>query len=140
MIFVRELEVWGYPGSKLSIEEGDRLVAEIGNELNFPETVLIPHHSTPYETDVENLSICLSEGELTLDAFAHFCSRQNLAVDIKDIRAASEFLTYSYGQKLAWLHLPAERDTDQYLATISQKLQQHSCSLIDPESLACLVP
>lgn len=140
MKFVRELEVWGYPGNKLSIEEIDRLVAKIGDELNFSKVVLIPYHSIPDETDVENLSICLSEGELTLDALVRFCNRENLAVDVQDIKTASEFLTYSFGQKLAWLHLPAECDTDQYLVTISKRLQWHSCSLIDPESLTCLIP
>jgi len=139
MNYVRELEVWGYPGNQISLEECDRLIASIANELSLPENTLIPYHSIPDVTDVENLSIGLSERELTLDDFVQFCTKKGIFANLADSNSANEFLTLWYGQKLAWLHLPQQLDTDLYLAKVYGKLKERHCSLIDPDSLVCLI-
>jgi hypothetical protein len=139
MIFVRELEIWGAPGEELEREESDRLIGQIASELGLPEMALIPYHSIPDKTDVENLSICLLEGELTLEAFTRFCHLRGLNVDLADEEVASKFLIFSFGQKLAWLHLSMEYDNDKQLVSISSRLKRHSLALIDPESLVCLI-
>lgn len=139
MIRVRELEVWGYPGIRRSLEEGDFFIKEIERALYLPDNSLIPYHSIPDDTDVENLSFGFSERELLREDFVLFCNEQNLDADPTDSNSANEFLTYWYGQKLAWLHLPEKYDTDVYLAQLSAELKQRSCALIDPELLICLV-
>lgn len=139
MIKVRELEIWGYPGSIRGREACDLLIGEIAIELGLPGTVVIPYHSIPSSVDVENLSICLTERELALEEFSSFCVLRGLKVDTQDTNAANDFLNFYFGQKLGWLHLPTAYDDESRILFISKVLKGQSCALIDPDSLSCTI-
>jgi hypothetical protein len=114
-------------------------VAEIANELGFGSETIMPLHQVPDHVDCENLKMALAERELSLNDLAKFCSASGYSLNPDDPTVAYHFLNYSYGQRLAWLHLDERDDHDAMRSRIYMVARRKRLALVDPENLLCLV-
>ena len=93
----------------------------------------------PDQTDAENLAIAFEESELEKEDFLIFCEANDLAVNPEDFNSACRFLEYSYGRRLAWLHIPEDKDVQECLGRVVLWIRLKNLVVVDPDSLCCLV-
>lgn len=103
-----ELELWLPPLSDSAPLEGKELAARCQRETGLPSDVVLGLNFVPDEQDVEQLKRAVEANEVKPEDFQSFCERRGLQPTPEDTRSAAEFLAFTRGQSLAWLHLPAE--------------------------------
>ncbi|HET8730831.1 MAG TPA: hypothetical protein VFM34_06945 [Moraxellaceae bacterium] len=136
---VIELEVWSQPEVILTADAGHEFTA------GFPKTalpkgaVLLGLSSVPDRVDSENLKVGLTEGELKVSDFKEFCRKRGFQFDLDDVEAASAFLEFSYGRKMAWLHIPEHAFDCAELAHMVAALRRIGFVLVDPDAISCFL-
>jgi|APTNR8051073442_1049403.scaffolds.fasta_scaffold31474_3 hypothetical protein len=103
-----ELELWLPPQSDQAPLEGKDVAARCQRETGLAPDVVLGLSFVPDEHDVGTLKRALEEGEVEADEFRSFCQNRGLPSDAEDTQSAAEFVAFTQGQPLAWLHLPAE--------------------------------
>ena len=136
MKLVREYEIWSTPGSP-TVDPAST-VAQVAKELGFAGEVIIPFNQVPEPVDCQNLNMAMAERELSIEDLADFCSSTGYSLNLDDPNLAYHFLNYSFGQRLAWVHLDAKDDHDAVRARIFSVARRNELALVDPEDLACV--
>jgi hypothetical protein len=103
-----ELELWLPPLSDRAPLEGKELAARCQRETGLPSDVVLGLSFVPDELYVEQLKRAIETNEVKAGDFQDFCERRGLLPTPENTRSAAEFLAFTRGQSLAWLHLPAE--------------------------------
>ena len=103
-----ELELCLPPLSDRAPLEGKELAARCQSETGLAPDVVLGLNFVPDELDVSQLKRAFETEEVKPEEFHSFCEKRGLRPNPEDPRAAAEFLAFSRGQKVAWLHLPAE--------------------------------
>ncbi|MBV1777397.1 hypothetical protein KSF73_16875 [Burkholderiaceae bacterium DAT-1] len=138
MISVREMELWTSPGKLYA----DSFPAEVGKsfstELPLASNIFIALNSVPDEIDSENLLIAFEEGELAVGDFKRFCMLAGFECDEYNHLSACRFLEFSYGRKVAWIHLPESTDSESELKLIAAWTREKGLALVDPDELYCI--
>lgn len=102
-----DLELWSLPLEAQMPLDGKLIAEECRASTGLPDDVVLGLDFMPDSTDVSNLEISISRGEVTSQAFQEFCAMHKLKHDRHDPRSACWFLACALGQPLAWLHFPA---------------------------------
>lgn len=102
-----DLELWSLPLDAQMPFDGKRIAEECRTSTGLPDDVVLGLNFIPDATDITNLEISISQGEVTTQAFQEFCAKHNLLHDRYDPLSAGRFLATAFGQPLAWLHFPA---------------------------------
>lgn len=102
-----DLELWSLPLEAQMPFDGKLIAEECRTSTGLPDDVVLGLNFIPDATDITNLEISISSGEVTTQAFQEFCAKNNLLHDRNDSLSAGRFLAYAFGQPLAWLHFPA---------------------------------
>ena len=103
-----ELELCLPPLSDRAPLEGKQLAARCQRETGLSSDVVLGLNFVPDEQDVEQLKRALETEEVKSEDFHSFCETRGLRPNPEDTRSAAEFPVFARGQRLAWLHLPAE--------------------------------
>jgi hypothetical protein len=103
-----ELELCLAPRSIDAPLEGKDVAARCQQETGLSRDVVLGLSFVPEQYDVEELKRAVEATEVRLEDFQAFCKRRGLPSDPQNTRSAAEFLAFAQGQRLAWLHLPAE--------------------------------
>lgn len=101
-----ELEVWSPPGLQLHVEYGKTVLAPEMWSAGIARDMFLGLSEVPDSTDCQNLQMGLDSGALAKDAFTDFCLSHGLVGSTNDALSAARFLEFTYGRKLAWVHIP----------------------------------
>ena len=74
----------------------------------------------------------LDDGELSRANFDAFCATHQIPADPDSPRAAALFLEYSFGRKLAWLHLPEDEEA-KLLPRLQEAMKARGLVVVDPD-------
>jgi len=131
---VVELELWSLPGSPRTPFDGKTVAERCQLETSMSPRVVLGLNFIPGAEDVQSLGASLATGELRQEDFMEFCTERGLEPDPHKEQSAAEFLAFSQGQALAWLHLPAEADGLTMARTLVTWARQNEMQLRDGAS------
>jgi hypothetical protein len=135
-----ELELRSYPGILINNQSKSALELKFVTETGLSQWIISPLGFISDPVDVINLAMSIDEGELKIEDFLFYCGNNNLTPNINNTDSAYKFLCFSYGQPIAWLHLPTEDGRLEYnLAVIMKWAKSNSFSVIDTDQLYCFV-
>ena len=103
-----ELELWLPPRCEQAPLEGKDVADRCQHETGLAPDVVLGLSFVPDEHDVGALRRAIEQGEVKLEEFRRFCLGRGLPFEAENARSAAEFVAFTQGQPLAWLHLPAE--------------------------------
>jgi len=105
---VVELELWSLPRSARTPFDGKTVAERCRLETGMSPRVVLGLNFVPGAEDVQSLDGALATGEFRQEDFMAFCTERGLEPDPRHEQSAAEFLAFTQGQALAWVHLPAE--------------------------------
>ena len=134
-----DLELWSAPGSSLCLPSGRPVAERCRVDLGLPESVVLGLSFDSDDTDVQNLTLALQEGELTEADFRMFCSKHDAPATLTHTESAARFLAFSYGQSLAWLHFPATTSGAQMCRNVIHWARRENLCVVQATAQYCLL-
>ena len=103
-----ELELCTLPRTPGTPFDGKDVAQRCRSDTGLPETAVLGLSFIPDRIDVQNLHTSITKSELGAEEFLAYCAESSLEPNTDNERSAAAFLAYAEGQRIAWLHLPAE--------------------------------
>ena len=103
-----ELELWSKPGAVAAPLDGKAVAHECRKHTGLPSEVVLGLNFVPDQTDSERFRLRLSNGESSVEQFQAYCAARDIPAQVGALSSVAEYLAHVEGQRLAWLHLPAE--------------------------------
>lgn len=129
---VHEYEAWSQPGLLLTDNYGKE-VAEYLYQRGIPHDAFLGLYNMSDHTDVEDMRLSMTAGEINEEDFILFCKAQGLIPDPLDIKSANKFMEYSFGRVLGWVHIPDD-GSPELLINITKLLNDRNINVIDPDN------
>jgi hypothetical protein len=137
--YILELELWASPCTELTNDDAYRFADIFYDKIDPDRSIYIPLSSAPSETDVKNLALDIAEHALCEKDFFSYCQQHKLEPSITNPISAQRFLDYSFGRRLAWLHIPDDMYCEGRVRRFIDWASGHNFSVVEPDHLYCLI-
>lgn len=135
---VVELEFWSRPGSKLFLPGGKELAARCRTDLNLKASVILGLNFASDPVDLRNLLTAIDSGEIDANVVRSFFDERQLDSTAANHDLAARFLAQSYGQQLAWLHIPNSQEGLSLLESLFAWAHTHELVVVEPYREYCV--